>query len=100
MSNGMWQAQVGDREQWESERCENHPDRHGELRVDLPSIGIKRYLCNECTDRLDETLQIGECGGPTDMPQWEHELHQGCEDRRRDMLDAYPSQPLIWKDKK
>ena len=100
MSDGMWQAQVGDREQWEATRCENHPDRHGELRVDLPSIGVRRYLCDECNDRMLQRFdEICDRTRFDDTPQWQHELRQGCEDRRRDMLDAYPSQPLLWKDK-
>ena len=29
-------------------KCEKHPDRDGILTVDLPSIGIRRYMCLEC----------------------------------------------------
>ena len=32
--------------------CEYHPEREGHLRVELPSIGVKRYLCDECTEDL------------------------------------------------
>lgn len=32
------------------EVCERHPDRDGQLAIDLPSLGIKRYWCTECCD--------------------------------------------------
>ena len=32
--------------------CEFHPEREGKLRIDLPSIGVKRYLCEECNDKI------------------------------------------------
>jgi len=97
MSNGMWQAQVGDREQWEAMRCENHHDRAGILAVDLPNVGVKRYMCDECVLAFDKRMSAIPSN---DVAGWMRELRQGYEDRRRDMLDAYPSQPLMWKDKK
>lgn len=32
--------------------CELHQDRAGHLAVHLPSLGIKRYLCDECAAEL------------------------------------------------
>lgn len=29
-------------------KCEKHADRDGILTVDLPSMHIKRYMCEEC----------------------------------------------------
>ena len=37
--------------------CEYHPEREGHLRVELPSIGVKRYLCDECTDSLVQAFE-------------------------------------------
>ena len=76
-------------------KCEKHPDREGVLRVELPSIGLKRYLCFECTEPLYLSFHSWE----TDTPYWEHELWQGVEDRRVDMLDAYHSEGIKWKAK-
>ena len=28
--------------------CDTHAEREGTLAVDLPSIGVRRYLCDEC----------------------------------------------------
>ena len=30
--------------------CERHPKREGKLAIDLPSLGIKRFWCKECSD--------------------------------------------------
>lgn len=32
--------------------CEIHPEREGKLRIDLPSIGVKRFLCEECNEQI------------------------------------------------
>ena len=37
-------------------RCENHADLEGRLAVDLPSIGVKRYLCAECAEAVAALL--------------------------------------------
>ncbi len=36
--------------------CETHADREGTLAVDLPSLGIKRYLCEQCRAELNRVL--------------------------------------------
>ena len=36
--------------------CEKHPDRDGTLRIDLPSIGVKQFLCEECNEALVKRL--------------------------------------------
>ena len=36
--------------------CENHADREGILAVDLPSIGIRRFMCMECKAAFDLRL--------------------------------------------
>lgn len=36
--------------------CEQHPERAGLLAVDLPSINVKRYLCEECKAALLHSL--------------------------------------------
>lgn len=33
--------------------CEKHAERDGRLAVHLPSLGIKRYMCEECRAELD-----------------------------------------------
>ena len=33
--------------------CERHPERDGILAIDLPSIGIRRYWCQQCRDKYD-----------------------------------------------
>jgi len=37
-------------------RCEQHHDREGHLAVDLPSINVRRYLCDECSEELAKAL--------------------------------------------
>ena len=37
-------------------RCENHPALEGNLAVDLPIIGVKRYLCAEGADAIVHNL--------------------------------------------
>ena len=39
--------------------CENHPERPGTLAVDLPSIGVRRFLCEECNLALRASLNGG-----------------------------------------
>ena len=73
------------------QHCDNHLDREGQLRVDLPSIGVRRYLCDECSLLLQERLY---CSYTNDYQEWERELNQGHEDRRSDMLDAYHGKSL------
>ena len=37
--------------------CESHPGVEGMLTVDLPSIGIRRYMCQDC--RLNFKAKMG-----------------------------------------
>ena len=59
MSHQQWQAGVGDREEWEGTRCANHPDRHGVSHQFLPSIGVDKWLCRECADKLVSSMNKG-----------------------------------------
>ena len=36
--------------------CEKHPEVAGTLAVDLPSINVRRYLCEPCKDALRAVL--------------------------------------------
>lgn len=36
--------------------CENHADREGTLTVDLPSIGVRRFMCAECRSAFNATM--------------------------------------------
>ena len=36
--------------------CERHIERPGTLAVDLPSLGIRQYLCEQCRSELDAAL--------------------------------------------
>lgn len=36
--------------------CDKHTDREGTLAVELPSIGVRRYLCAECRAELDAAI--------------------------------------------
>ena len=36
--------------------CEQHPDREGTLTVDLPSIGVQRYMCDACIEAFRASL--------------------------------------------
>ena len=51
--------------------CLHHPDRAGTLAVDLPSVGIKTYLCEECRDKLSNTLS----GFKGKREAWDHSGH-------------------------
>ena len=64
--------------------CERHPDREGALRIDLPSIGLKRFLCDECNERLKEVLR-GIVSN--DRQPWEKALATGAPEK--DALYAY-----------
>lgn len=36
--------------------CEKHAEREGTLAVDLPSIGMKRYMCAECRNAMLDAI--------------------------------------------
>ena len=40
-------------------QCERHSGRHGILTVDLPSIGIRRYMCLECRMAFELAVSSG-----------------------------------------
>lgn len=53
--------------------CDEHPDRSGKLTVDLPSLGIKLYKCEECSRRLSDGLRHVS----TYLEPWEKDLLTG-----------------------
>jgi len=50
--------------------CDVHSDRHGNVRVDLPSIGLQRVLCDECSDSLTASLSAPV---PSYKPNWRND---------------------------
>jgi hypothetical protein len=62
--------------------CENHADRKAHLVVSLPSIGVMRYMCDECQVAFDTKMAEYKPKLPRwihdeHMPQWERELRTG-----------------------
>jgi len=48
--------------------CEKHPEVAGTLAVDLPSIGVRRYLCEPCKAEL--TTALSQYKGKREA--WDH----------------------------
>lgn len=40
-----------------SKMCERHPEREAPFTLDLPSIGVKQFLCQECKEKIDVAIR-------------------------------------------
>ena len=61
--------------------CENHPSRPGWLAISLPSIGVHRYLCDECVESIEAQLHGAWSNDEPDWHGWEqYDYYIGRED--------------------
>ena len=47
--------------------CDVHTDRDGRVTVALPSIGVRRTMCDECSGQLADNIAAL---GPGEKPFW------------------------------
>ena len=69
--------------------CKNHEDRAGTLAVDLPSLGLRRYLCAECRATL--TANLSSYKGKREA--WDHAAY----DYQRFGRDLYTRTAGGWR---
>ena len=72
--------------------CANHPERAGSLAIDLPSIGVRTYLCPECKTALQAQLS-GYTAYKGKREAWDHEGY----DYQRFGHDLHTRTALGWR---